>query len=519
MTVPRGPILLLRTRRIWSSGSTLYADLGAFGIWRHDGASWSKLAPENPEQIVVSGSNLYADLGSLGIWKYNGTSWSFLAPENPENLVASGSTLYADLGAYGIWKHDGTAWSFLAPENPEQIVTSGLDLFADLGPYGIWKHDGTAWSFLAPENPEGLVGSTAQFLSPANVQAEPGNGSNTISWEEVGGATFYNVYWSTSPAVTKLSGTKIAGVTDCSYKHNGLTNGVTYYYVVAAANSLEESAISDEASGQPAAEAQVSRITRMSVYKGELLHEYLTYEYNEAGKVSKQSGFDFADNLKQFTTYEYNESGNETKRSNYVLGNQLIGFILTEYNDAQKPTRILTYSHYSGTDILTLYVGNEYDTDGNRTRVITYNGMTNLIMQYSVFEYNSAGKVTKESTFDFDDNPTGHITYEYDEANNEIRKSRYTAAGLDTYVTSEYNEKGKITKQTTRNGMTNLVTEYTTYEYNAGGKLTRTSNFDFAGNPTAYSIMEYNAEGKRTAVKVYDETGIIKAMTIWEYGY
>ncbi len=46
---------------------------------------------------------LYADFGASGIWKYNG-AWSSLAPENPEHLAVSGPTLYADLGSYGIWK-------------------------------------------------------------------------------------------------------------------------------------------------------------------------------------------------------------------------------------------------------------------------------------------------------------------------------------------------------------------------------------------------------------------------------
>jgi hypothetical protein len=71
---------------------------------------------------ATSSDTLYADLGAYGIWKHDGTSWSFLAPENPEQIVASGSTLYADLGAYGIWKHDGTAWSKLAPEDPEGLT-------------------------------------------------------------------------------------------------------------------------------------------------------------------------------------------------------------------------------------------------------------------------------------------------------------------------------------------------------------------------------------------------------------
>ena len=80
------------------STSSLYADLGTLGLWKHDGTSWLKLAPENPEAIAASGSILYADLGALGLWKHDGTSWSKLAPENPEAIAASGSTLYADLG-------------------------------------------------------------------------------------------------------------------------------------------------------------------------------------------------------------------------------------------------------------------------------------------------------------------------------------------------------------------------------------------------------------------------------------
>ena len=72
----------------------------------------------NFRQFIEPGS-LYADLGTLGLWKHDGTSWSKLAPENPEAIAASGSTLYADLGTLGLWKHDGTSWSKLAPENPE----------------------------------------------------------------------------------------------------------------------------------------------------------------------------------------------------------------------------------------------------------------------------------------------------------------------------------------------------------------------------------------------------------------
>ena len=64
-------------------------------------------------------ADLHADLGPLGLWKHDGTSWSKLAPENPEAIAASGSILYADLGTLGLWKHDGTSWSNLPRRTPK----------------------------------------------------------------------------------------------------------------------------------------------------------------------------------------------------------------------------------------------------------------------------------------------------------------------------------------------------------------------------------------------------------------
>lgn len=70
----------------------------------------------------------------------------------------------------------------------------------------------------------------------------------------------FNIYWSTSPGVTKATGTKIAGVTS-PFEHTGLTNGQPYYYVVTAydADLGIESAESAEVSATPVAQADVTR--------------------------------------------------------------------------------------------------------------------------------------------------------------------------------------------------------------------------------------------------------------------
>jgi uncharacterized protein YjdB len=86
--------------------------------------------------------------------------------------------------------------------------------------------------------------------APTGVSAVAGNGQVTISWTAVSGATGYNLYWSTTSALTTATGNRITGVTN-PYTHTGLTNGTTYYYVVTAVNGAGESAASNQASAIP----------------------------------------------------------------------------------------------------------------------------------------------------------------------------------------------------------------------------------------------------------------------------
>jgi hypothetical protein len=145
------------------SGTTLYAEFGAGGIWMWDGSTWMMLTPSNPENIVVYGTNLYAEFGAGGIWMWNGSSWAMITPSNPENMVVAGSSLYAEFGAEGIWMWNGSSWSMLTPSNPENMVVgSGTTLYAEFGAGGLWMWNGSSWTMLSPSNPESLVaaGST-----------------------------------------------------------------------------------------------------------------------------------------------------------------------------------------------------------------------------------------------------------------------------------------------------------------------------------------------------------------------
>jgi hypothetical protein len=86
--------------------------------------------------------------------------------------------------------------------------------------------------------------------APGSVSAVAGDGQAIISWAPVSGATSYNLYYSTSPSISKLNGTKVAGVASPFVKAS-LTNGTKYYFVVTAVKGDLESVESATVSATP----------------------------------------------------------------------------------------------------------------------------------------------------------------------------------------------------------------------------------------------------------------------------
>lgn len=80
--------------------------------------------------------------------------------------------------------------------------------------------------------------------APTGVTATGGAKRVSLDWNAVTGATAYNLYWSSTTGVTTSTGTKISGIANPPTVHSALTEGATYFYVVAATNSAGESAAS-----------------------------------------------------------------------------------------------------------------------------------------------------------------------------------------------------------------------------------------------------------------------------------
>lgn len=86
--------------------------------------------------------------------------------------------------------------------------------------------------------------------APTGLTATAGNTQVALSWTATTGAASYSVYRGTSSGGE--SSTAIAtGITASTYTDASVTNGTTYYYKVAAVNSVGTSSMSNEASATP----------------------------------------------------------------------------------------------------------------------------------------------------------------------------------------------------------------------------------------------------------------------------
>jgi hypothetical protein len=80
---------------------------------------------------------------------------------------------------------------------------------------------------------------------PANLTATPGTGSVALNWTAGSGATSYSIYRASNMSDGEAT-TAIATVTGTTYTDTGVTNGSTYFYMVAANNATGVSPDSNE---------------------------------------------------------------------------------------------------------------------------------------------------------------------------------------------------------------------------------------------------------------------------------
>jgi hypothetical protein len=349
--------------------------------------------------------------------------------------------------------------------------------------------------------------------APAKVKAYLGAEQIAVSWKAVSAADSYNIYWSTSPGVTKANGKKIKDITASPYKHTKLTNGTTYYYIVTAVKGSQESAPSAEVSAKPSAAFKVCTYNT----NGDLM-TCTTCEFNSDGMpvktfISGPTGLlisemdvSYNDNRKITDTKVYGAAGSAgpvTTHSTYDYDGS--GFLIKN-------------STFDANDDLAVYITFVNDAAGKPTTTSTYNGETDKLLAQTIAVYNAAEKPTEIDSYANGLLISRTVNEYTDDGKLVIKSSSYDINNdLTSYTVNEYNDAGKLIKTTNYNGFTDAVTGYSTYELNDDGMILSISKFNFSGLLTEKTIYEYNEAGCPTKISTYGPTGLLKQYTTVEY--
>ena len=155
--------------------------------------------------------------------------------------------------------------------------------------------------------------------SPVELVAVAGKEEVTLNWNNVAGATSYNLYWSTTANLTMDTATKIAGVAS-PYVHTGLTDDVTYYYFVTAVIGGFESPPSQTVFATPGWQTEVIAPTTAttdnwatSIAMDSAGHAHVHYAFDECAHYSTlPPNFTYCDSYNYYNNYITDASGSWT---------------------------------------------------------------------------------------------------------------------------------------------------------------------------------------------------------------
>lgn len=185
--------------------------------------------------------------------------------------VAAPAGLTATAGTTGItlqWTADAAATSFnvyqgtasgkegASPVQTGDTGTSTLVAQASLTPGQTYYFEIAAVTGFGTSPNSNEASAMAVPAVPAGVSASAGNGTVMLSWSAATGAASYNIYQGTSAGGE--GATAATSTNNTTVTINGLNNGTTYYFKVAAVDAGGVSALSSEVSATPVAPASNS---------------------------------------------------------------------------------------------------------------------------------------------------------------------------------------------------------------------------------------------------------------------
>ena len=247
---------LLQTTLSWSS----VANATSYNIKRAavSGGSYTTIATgitgtSYTDTTVTAGTTYYYVVSAVNsdFESDNSAEASATILAAPQNLTASANLLQVALS----WSAVTNAASY----NIKRAAASGGGPYTTIatGITGTSYTDtglttGTTYYYVVSavngsnESINSAEASAPVLAAPQNLTASANLMTAALSWTYVANATSYNIKRATTSGGSYTTIT--TGITGTSYTDTGLTAGITYYYVVSAVNSTNESVNSAEAS-------------------------------------------------------------------------------------------------------------------------------------------------------------------------------------------------------------------------------------------------------------------------------
>ena len=231
-----------------TAGTTYYYRVTAVGNSSEGGLSNEVSATSGANQLPAPVLKARAGATSVNL------TWSAV-------VGATSYNLYRSIGANG---QPAGMPGYPSPSPPPMLTGLSGTTFSDTG-----LTAGTAYSYQVaavskdgqgyPSNVVTATPGASPPPAPTNLIATAGSSQVALSWTAASGATYYNVYRSTTPggegaapyACTGSGNYPGAPSTTTTYTDTAVANGTTYYYRIAAGSNVGEGGLSNEASATP----------------------------------------------------------------------------------------------------------------------------------------------------------------------------------------------------------------------------------------------------------------------------